>query len=425
MYFNYILFVSQKVIHALSDDEGLYYDEVSQYHKYTPSEILEDLLNQILDNDNLDAGTRFSCLQVFLRSNVKKLQTGIFPHSYYDRIMETISLNGRGLLYLNLKGVWMKDNPKLLNEVLTNLALLKVLHIPHMADDFILQTISNYTNLKILDISGECNFTDKGLLVFAEQLKNNKSLIKILDIGSFGEENIPHEIIAELIQSLPNLHSLCSYSYVGKSLLSIYKTNPNFTCKLKHLHDTYTTQEICKAISKTCPTLENLYFDSPDLEVIKLLNPIPTLTKLKLTNYQCTELHSLLENWGQSLRTLKLSLGKGIFDLSILANCSNLNALELYKMEFVTHTTERVLVNLQHFEVCYSEMTSSCLKYVLGQSPLLQKVTVGQPVKITDGDLYRLCADLCLLGMYRILTIFCCPSLKMVNKCPHGKRVQN
>lgn len=392
-----------KVIHALSDDEGLYYNEVSEYHKYTLPEILEDMLSEILNIENLDAGTRFSCLQVFLRNNVRKLVTGIFPHSYYQRIMDIIAENGLGLLHLNLKGVWMKDYPKSLNKVLTNLSQLKVLHIPHMADDEILQTVANCTSLKVLDISGECNFTHQGLKDFSTLLKLNKSQIKILDIGSFGEENIPHEIIADIIEALPNLASLCSYSYVGKSLLHIYKKNKTFTCKLKHLHDTKTSQEICSAIIQTCPHLENLYFDSPNENVIEQIHEFSDLTKLKLVNFQCSVLQKLFPTWGNTLRTLKLSLGKGIFDISSVANCSNLIYLELYKMEFVTHTSEISFTRLEHLEVTYSEMTSACLKYVLGQSPKLRKISVGEPVKLTDGDLYRLCADLCLSGRLNLL----------------------
>lgn len=351
----------------------------------------------------MDAGTRFSCLEVLLKSNVKKLETGMFPQYYYDRIIEVIAAQGSGLQHLNLKGVWLKDNPELLSLALNQMDQLKVLHIPHIADDYVLQTIANIPNLKVLNISGECLFSKQGLEDFCQSLKDKKSCIKILDIGSYGEENIPHEIIANFIEVLPNLDTLTSYSYVGKSLLHIYKKNKNFSCNLKYVHDTKTSQDICDAILQTCPVLENLYLDTPDNGVVEMISNFKTVNCLKLTKFNCHELHKLLEKWGQSLHTIKVSIGRGIFDISKIARCCpNLMRIELYKMEFVSHTSEVAISRLEHLEVLYSELTSPCLRYILSQAHDLKKIVIGEEVGITDGDLYRLCADYCLLNLEEV-----------------------
>lgn len=372
------------------------------YYKYTPPEVLEDILKEILGNESLDAGTRFSCLEVLLKNNVKKLETGMFPQYYYERIIEVIASQGSGLQHLNLKGVWLKDNPELLCLALNQMDQLRILHIPHIADDTVLQCVANIS-LKVLNISGECLFSKQGLDMFCQTLKDNKSLLNVLDIGSVGEENISYETISDLIEALPQLATLSSYSYVGKSLLNIHQKNNKFTCNLKYIHDTKTTTETCDAILKTCPHLENLYIDTPDNGVVELLSGFDNLNTLKLAKFECHELHKLLERWGENLHTIRVSLGRGILDVSKLSkSCPNLTKIEFYKMEFISHTTDLPIHKLQHLEVLYSELTPVCLRYILARSPELRKIVVGDEIGITDGDLYRLCADYCMLSLEEV-----------------------
>lgn len=324
----------------------------------------------------------------------------MFPQYYYDRILETIASQGSGLQHLNLKGVWIKDNPELLCLALQQLEALRVLHIPHIANDSVLQSVANIKNLKVLNISGECLFSKEGLDNFCQKLKYKNSTLNVLDIGSYGEENIPHETIAEIIESLPQLATLSSYSYVGRALKHIYQKNKKFLCNLKYIHDTKTTQETCEAIYQTCPILENLYIDTPENGVIENISKFQRLHALKLVKFQCLDLHKLLLKWGTSLKTVNISLGRGIFDISKLAQaCPNLTKMEFYKMEFISHTTDVTLTHLRQLEVLYSELTPSCLRYILSKSPELRKISIGDEVGITDGDLYRLCADFCLLNL--------------------------
>ncbi|CAH0553572.1 unnamed protein product [Brassicogethes aeneus] len=95
--------ISSKIIHALADDEGLNDDAVENYILGATYEVVQDLLKHILNSIHLDASTRFSCLQVLLREDVKKLDTGIFPNSYYDKILQTICAKGKRLQHLNLR----------------------------------------------------------------------------------------------------------------------------------------------------------------------------------------------------------------------------------------------------------------------------------------------------------------------------------
>lgn len=103
-----IKILSNQLIHALSDEEGIHQHKVSKYIYSATYDTLESLLQEILGKFflkkfplltnltitnflgltiNLDASIRFSCLQVLLRMDVKTLETGIFPRFYYDKIL--------------------------------------------------------------------------------------------------------------------------------------------------------------------------------------------------------------------------------------------------------------------------------------------------------------------------------------------------
>lgn len=78
-------------------------------------------------------------------------------------VLETIQDQGKGLQYLNLKGVWARDLPHLLTELIVQLSKLKSLIIPHMADDSVLHALSGLKNLVKLDISGEACYSSNGI----------------------------------------------------------------------------------------------------------------------------------------------------------------------------------------------------------------------------------------------------------------------
>lgn len=78
-------------------------------------------------------------------------------------VLETIHDQGKGLHYLNLKGVWARDFQQLLTEVIVQLSKLKTLIIPHMADDSVLYGLSGLKNLVKLDISGEACYSSDGI----------------------------------------------------------------------------------------------------------------------------------------------------------------------------------------------------------------------------------------------------------------------
>lgn len=127
--------LATQVIVALSDDSGTHYQTVERYLEDVTSEVLQDLLKLILDSLSLDAGTRYSSLEILMRGDVQVVETGIFPYSYYEKILKVISEKGGGLQQISLKGVWARDFPDLLVGMIKKLKNLRVLAIPHIGSD--------------------------------------------------------------------------------------------------------------------------------------------------------------------------------------------------------------------------------------------------------------------------------------------------
>lgn len=387
--------IAQQVVQLLADDEGRYYETVIAYLRDATFEVLQDLLKHILSIENLDASTRFSCLEVLLRWDVKKLETGVFPHSYYKRILEVIRSGGTGLQHLNLKGVWVRDFPELLSETLKELKLLKSLVIPHMADDTVIESVMLCKQLSTLDVSGESCFTIEGVK------KISGSMITVLSIGNYGKKDIcasdddPFTTVANLIGGLPNLTVLRTYSFTGKSLRILHNKNPDFRTKLKYLHDTETTMDDFDAIANTCPHLESICFNSPQTSVVSDLGRLKSLHTLKLSRFSWAELLFYLQEYGCRVQVMKLNTCKNeVVNLSSISHMvPNLITLECFKVELSLPEVNSYFMSLQNLEMLYCNVGSLLVGHLMINSPYLRRIVVGDVIHMTDGDVFRLCAE--------------------------------
>ncbi|XP_045465521.1 uncharacterized protein LOC123674629 [Harmonia axyridis] len=389
-----VKFLAIRLVQLLSDDEGRNYEAAKQYFSDVTHEVLQELLRDILNSIHLDAATRFSILEVLLRDDVRKLDTGIFPHSYYEKILQVIISRGVGLQQLNLKGVWARDHPALLTKLVCSLNNLKVLIIPHMANDAILRRIADCRNLNVLDISGESYFTADGL----SYLKNEN--LQILDVGYYGKKEICEgngddtELVSAVIRNLPNLRAIRTYSYTGSSLFLLDHSS-DLTTNLTTLRDTETTSDTFNVILKLCPRLESIHLNGPKPGVVTQLKHLKRLNYLKLCKGSSQELSEYLLGNITNLEVLKVasSTDKGLDLVDIAAGSPRVHTLEFYHMRLTFSNPEVFFMNLVNIEVLYCELTDSCLKHILENSPLLKRVMIGCDVSFTDGDTFRLCAD--------------------------------
>lgn len=329
--------------------------------------IYEELLQTILSWEYLQASIRFVCLQTLLNHHIKTLTTEIFPYPYYEKILQVIALQGGNIRYLNLKGVWIKEEMmSLMHSVVKSLPRLIKLVIPYIANDDVLLNVKRYQrNLVYLDISGETDITDVGIdyLCSSELTKT----LTVVDIGMLGEENIDHVDIASLLTHIPNLTSLGCYSFVGRSLQYIIDSiNPLFVSKLQYIHDTGTVMSTMNAICKTCPHLEHLYIDSPEPNAIARLTALRHLQRLKIYCFKCDEIVPVIKCIGSQFRHLTFMKGQGSMDVALLINyCPNLIDLDFYMMLDLRCTSEENFKQLRSLEILNSSVSPTSLRHLI------------------------------------------------------------
>ncbi|XP_063700271.1 uncharacterized protein LOC134830652 [Culicoides brevitarsis] len=352
--------------------------------------IYQDLLKVILRSDTLEASIRFSCLQMLLNECIQNLAVETFPQSYYEKILQVIAAQGRGLKSLDLSGVWVKiEHMHYLHEILKNLPNLVSLIVPYIATDDLLCWIAKYNpKLRILNISGETDITESGVEALAFSLA--KDCLTVVDIGSLGEENIANEDISMLLMNLPNLTTLKSYSFVGRSLRYIRENeNPQFTCNLRHVHDTQTSAVTMEAIKNSCPKLEDLYLDTPDRGILSKMNEMK-LFKLKLYRFDCAELYPVLEKIGTNLVHVTLIKGRGTMEIGkIISSCQALIDLDFYMMDLLSYSSEKCFNRLQGLEILSSPLQLWALKHFICNTPTLKRLAIDS-VQFTDEDMTRI-----------------------------------
>ncbi|XP_055702659.1 uncharacterized protein LOC129801522 [Phlebotomus papatasi] len=392
--------LASTIVQAIGDGSFVFAGEMAvvmvQINDYlenagATSDIYQDLLKVILCSDSLDASIRFTCLQMLLNGSVQCLVTEIFPFSYYEKILQVISAQGHGLRFLNLKGVWVKEELMFyLYDIIAKLPNLEHLSVPYIANDELLEHIGRHShNLKVLDIAGETDITEIGMECLS--LGVCRETLSIVDIGMLREENICHTDVALLLLNCPNIVTMRTYSFVGRSLLHIHRQDPDFRCKLKYIHDTDTTDKILDAIVSCCPRLENLYMDTPDAGILHKMRHLKNLERLKLYKFSCKELDSVLTSGlGTRLRFLTLIKGRGTLDLGKLATiCPGIIDLDCYMMDLLLFASDHTFENLEGLEILNSSMVLSSLKHFVAKHITLKRLAIDT-VHFTDEDMMSL-----------------------------------
>lgn len=353
--------------------------------------IYEELLQLILSSDNLQASIRLVCLQMLLNSGTKSLKTEVFPYPYYEKILQVVEMQGRSMKHLNLKGIWLKeDNMSLMFRIIKSLPNLVKLVIPYIATDDLLFHIKLYQkNLLHLDVSGEVDITDIGIEYLCSSDVREK--LTVLDIGTLGEENICHTDIASLLTHIPNLKSLGSYSFVGRSVQYVIENiNADFVSKLQYLHDIDTKLNTMNAICSACPDLRLIYLDSPEPNVLHKLTSFRNLQRLKIYKFNCSEIYHVLKRIGTQLRHLTFMKGSNIMDVGIIIqNCPNLIDLDFYMMEELTCLTDENFNQLESFEILNSPMSSTVLRNLICNCHRTIRRLAVDVVPFTDYEMAR------------------------------------
>lgn len=353
--------------------------------------IYEELLGLILGWDHVPASVRFVCLQMLLNSHIRTLKTEIFPYPYYEKILEVIEMQGRSIKHLDLKGIWLKeDNMGLMFRIVKSLPNLTKLVIPYIATDDLMFHIKLYQKQLVhLDVSGETDITDIGIeYLCTSDFRHNLTL---LDIGTLGEENICHEDVASLLTHIPNLRSLGSYSFVGRSVRHVIENiNSGFVSKLQYVHDIETKLNTMNAMCSACPDLRLIYLDSPEPNVLHKLTSFRNLQRLKIYKFNCSEIYHVLKRIGTQLRHLTCMKGKNIMDVGIITqNCPNLIELDFYMMDELTCLSSENFNQLESFEILSSPMSAAVLRDLICNCHRTIRRLAVDAVPFTDYEMAR------------------------------------
>ncbi|XP_067008346.2 uncharacterized protein [Anabrus simplex] len=367
---------------------------VADYLSVLPPNISEEFLHYILRIEEFDPIVRYWALKFFLQPHTRALIIGMFPETYYTRLVEVIILQGAGLQVLDLKGVWLNhESSHLLQTILENIQNLTTLNIPHMANDTVLETIGLHNeSLQMMDISGDCSITERGTSLLCSNQALAASL-QILNVGNPGGEEVEPFAIAQFIKKLPNLISLGPYAHVGKAIVHLISEGDTKELKtnLQHVHDTNTDIKTAKIIIETCPKLQSLYLDQPNENVIPLFQAMSKLDQIKLHKFQCDELKPLLSKIGSSVRSLELILGAGILDLSMIGmTCPQITKFICYKIEIIRHFEQVSFEHLVRLGIFYSDISVSCIKYILSSAQKLEELSIGDLIDISDADIHEI-----------------------------------
>ena len=168
--------------------------------------------------------------------------------------------------------------------------------------------------------------------------------------------------------------------------------------KLKYIHDRTSSLDRIEIFAYCCPSLQHIYFDTPESGTVKeaLVN-FTNLKKLKVSKLNCAELNEVMElnekTYKLKLISLEIVNGRGSLDLTSVAKaCCNLQRLAVYYSMAVhvsvLHSPQQQL----HFP-CLKEMMIYCTELrgnycipILKSCPAIEKLTLCQCDTLTDDD---------------------------------------
>ncbi|XP_063218274.1 uncharacterized protein LOC134528517 [Bacillus rossius redtenbacheri] len=383
------LVVTVFTMQTLSEAEGACAaQDLAEHFRDVPVSVCEDVMQRALRREDLDPDVRLSVLRLLLRPQCKALSTGMFPEPSYAPLLDVIAAQGSGLTHLDLRGVWPQgEHLDRLTEVVRSLPRLVVLKMPHVATDELLATVGRHCHrLCELDVSGETDISRDGIEAFLLGVRDVPQFpLKVLSIGSPGEENVRAADVALLINALQNLVSLGCYSFVGSALAhaAVERT------MLQYVHDTSTDGDRLRLISRLCPELQSLYVDTPRSGAIASLGCLPHLCQLKLNSFSCGELERFLQRHENELTSLELVVGRGeaLHLDTIAARCPRLVTFECLKVPSLTHRDPVPFPRLEVFKMSQAAVTTLSVTYVLARCPRIKEFFVDSVLEITDGEM--------------------------------------
>ncbi|ENN77642.1 hypothetical protein D910_07619, partial [Dendroctonus ponderosae] len=166
-------------------------DTLTEYFSELPKCLQERILLDILQLSPLNSFSKWVSFRIF-QYKCATFSSKSISAKFHEKFAEKLEK----LRYLNVAGAEIGE--KTLRGIIRKSPSLRTLIIPDFASDEVLEEVKNLENLELLDISGHCDVTHKGLSYIS-----SKSL-QVLVIGTVQNfENL--DVLAEILPRLPNL----------------------------------------------------------------------------------------------------------------------------------------------------------------------------------------------------------------------------
>ncbi|KAH1011458.1 uncharacterized protein LOC109537069 [Dendroctonus ponderosae] len=346
-------------------------DTLTEYFSELPKCLQERILLDILQLSPLNSFSKWVSFRIF-QYKCATFSSKSISAKFHEKFAEKLEK----LRYLNVAGAEIGE--KTLRGIIRKSPSLRTLIIPDFASDEVLEEVKNLENLELLDISGHCDVTHKGLSYIS-----SKSL-QVLVIGTVQNfENL--DVLAEILPRLPNLKEVRSYEYTGRSLLNL---NTPFISRLRAISDFDTTIEQIRVIIAVCPQLELLSLEDPVEEVFEYLGELMKLKKLALSQY-----HGHLTNI--NLKQLKLlSLELKHLAINFNALCCTLEALQMRSCHIQISSLEALCFrNLASFEAIDCNLKKDLVLQLLQHCDRLRRLAISNDVDLSDLDIKQACQE--------------------------------
>lgn len=271
---------------------------------------------------------------------------------------------------------FLQISEKTLREIMRKSPSLRTLIIPDFASDEVLEEVKALDNLELLDISGNCYLTRRGISSISSKT------LQVLELSTVQTlENL--DVLAEILPRLPNLKEVRSYESTGKSLMNL---STPFISRLRAISDSQTTIEQIQVIIAVCPELEQLSLEDPVDGVLACLGELMGLKKLALSQY-----HGSLTNVNlKELRLLSLELKHLAINLNAL--CRTLEALQMRACHIQISSLDGLCFrNLASFEAIDCGLKKELVLQLLQQCDRLRRLAISNDINLSDSDVKKAC----------------------------------
>ncbi|KAK9869261.1 hypothetical protein WA026_003012 [Henosepilachna vigintioctopunctata] len=354
-----------------------------EYISYASNRVLETSLRIILSDRRLRPHLRFRTLEIMLRQDVSRLNVGIFPLCYHERILRIIIEQGTGLRHLNISDVSVRNNALLLFAIVRAAPNLRVLVVPDMGLNRAVRPLM-YFPMNILNMINENLLgIPLDLIYFPDEPLHIADIINPRR-GEFSMRHI-FELNTNLTRYLSSLREVNTYSNCVLSVRSIYNTQLRLIVNLIYLIIAITIYDV---IVQLCQQLEMIYLNFPGRNNILSFMLCNFFIRIRFMMILRDIFTIHISNSNSNLRMIEDNLTLcGPLHAPNMRSIVNSQSSRMYIEMSNPHT----FPFLTDIELVDCNITDDNVILILINIQFLMRVLIGCDVSLRDEDMDALC----------------------------------